>query len=402
MNTRNESIFKSLPKFYIEFFKSEYDFITNKLLVLLLLPGGLICWNYFSRIRFLPELDIQSILLLLSGATIIGLLLFLSIPYFSVFPGAAWKFITNQDKLIEVFFERKTSTVEKIIAVALNVDLIEVKKILYFIFTLYGNFFFFLSLSYSNALAMIAVSVILFSISTYLFVATYTSSKNLKAPNIPTIILGIYASIKIWFYSLYTFSAYIILWLLTTFTLLDQEKIYNQNFNNIENKWILAAIFLLFMIISIYTITDKSKYLIDSYLISIVLFFAIIVIFNRIDIISDLVMRIYGWGNISDATLLVDYTGCKAFESIGITSENKCESKESVYKYNEISILSSIGKNYYLQFPRYCLQGTLDPIKVTLSNTHVISWSRQNIDLKLPIDIHKHERDKSNYCGVKK
>jgi hypothetical protein len=73
----------SLIKFIFDFSKKEsqeYEIETSKFLILCFLPGGVICWKYFYKIGYLPELDIQSMILLLSGTSILGWLLFISIP----------------------------------------------------------------------------------------------------------------------------------------------------------------------------------------------------------------------------------------------------------------------------------------------------------------------------------
>jgi hypothetical protein len=88
------SVFK-LP---FEFSKKESEVNISKFLIFSFLPGAVISWKYFFKIKYLPELEIQSILLLLSTTAIITWLLLISVPYCVISPGIFWKYFIAKDK----------------------------------------------------------------------------------------------------------------------------------------------------------------------------------------------------------------------------------------------------------------------------------------------------------------
>jgi hypothetical protein len=64
-------------------------------------------------------------------------------------------------------------------------------------------------------------------------------------------------------------------------------------------------------------------------------------------------VEIYGWRNVENASLTVDYAGCQILKKIEIeiTSEQCVKTKE-LYQIDSLQILSTIGKNYFLRYPK--------------------------------------------------
>jgi hypothetical protein len=80
---------------------------------------------------------------------------------------------------------------------------------------------------------------------------------------------------------------------------------------------------------------------------------------------------------------------------MGIKVEDKCSSKDELYRIDGLCILSSIGKNYYLRFPDYYPQGQIEAATFTVPSSNIISWSRQNIGMDLPTN---YKKDK--FCNI--
>lgn len=105
---------------------------------------------------------------------------------------------------------------------------------------------------------------------------------------------------------------------------------------------------------------------------------------NFLDIavaIPEAVMRSYGWGGIKNASILVNYQGCQTIrewelqEVIKKETQNlQCSKQDSVYRIDNIEILSTIGENYYLRYQNKAEKITS---KFTLSKAAVLSWGIQ-------------------------
>jgi hypothetical protein len=67
---------------------------------------------------------------------------------------------------------------------------------------------------------------------------------------------------------------------------------------------------------------------------------------------------------------------------MNIKIDGSCQKKEkNIYKVEKVCILSSIGRNYYLRFPKCHLPGNGEPktTELALARTNIISWSRQSL-----------------------
>ncbi len=402
INKKQEHQYKleSLIKPTFEFSKQEFESKISILSSFSLSIGGFICWLYFSGIKYLPELDIQSLLSIVVGSSIVGFILFFTPPYFIIFPGVVWKYLTEKDNSLELIFSNvldheltpKINSAHKKIFIS-RPKSSNFKILFFFVWTFFGDLFLISSLVsyefiYGKIFLFIFISMFLLVFYLVIRIEKFYWSR---------LLVNIYKSVKIWFYSLYSFFAYIISWLFLIQFFLGPQKLSCGYYKIFEEKIIafiiVFALFMLVMLVSFLAISDKSKYSWNSYLISLLFFVFLIFYANELEPIPDRVMKIYGWGNIKNATILVNYTGCKAAENMGIKLEKKCSNQNLLYKINGVNILSSIGKNYYLNFPEYYPQGDLESIKFTLPSSSVISWSRQNIDLNLPSEKQNNCKD---------
>jgi hypothetical protein len=369
----------SLAKLPFEFSKKESEIVISKFFIVSFIPGGAICWMYFFSIKYMPELDIQSIILLLSGASILGWFILVSIPYFIVFPGVAWKYIADKDKSLEVFTSKKELKLNlRTRKFSLNSKLNNKKRIFCFVYTLVGNTFLFVFAANPQAF----FGTLCFSLYILMFLSTiYYAQKN-RFLSWNNFLKSLWISAKIWFYSLYSFFAYVICGILVIMFFLSPIKnMQCYKINEILES--LITVFVLFALTSIFVIIDNSNYFGNSITIGLILLLFSMMLLNNLDSIPGLVIKIYGWGNIENATIIVDRRGCQAIENMGIKVDKQC-SKADMHKFNGVYILSSIGKSYYLKFPEYYPQGESDSIKFFLPSSSVVSWSRQNIEVQLP------------------
>jgi hypothetical protein len=398
INTNQEREYKleNLVKLTFEFSKQEFETKVRILSSFSLLIGGLVCWLYYSRIKYLPELDIQSLLLIVVGASIVGIILLFLPPYFIIFPGVIWKDLIESDRSIELIFASRSLSYELIKQSNYIKDRVFIsrpkiskrRKFFFFIWTFFGD----LSLtscvtafdSHNSRYGMVLICVFSFMFLTTFFLVLNTEKISKKG-----FINIFFKSIKIWFYSLYSFCAYMLFWLVLTLSFMDSQRLSNKCYGNFEIIMTFLIIFTVLMLASFFAISDKSKYSWNSYLISLLFFVVLTIYTNNLDAIPNRVMKNYGWGNIDDATILVNFTGCKAIESMGVKLTERCLNQNSVYRVKKVNILSAIGKNYYLSFPGYYPQGDSELLKFTLSSSNIISWSRQSIDFPLPSNFIK-------------
>jgi hypothetical protein len=378
------SVFK-LP---FEFSKKESEVNISKFLIFSFLPGAFISWRYFLKIKYFPELEIQSILLLLSTTAIITWLLLISVPYCIILPGIFWKHFTTKDKLLNIFFSKRR--LKPILKKKFSLNRLPRSKNYYFVYTLIGNaglFAFLVSPKNFHGILCLFFYLLLFLYTIY-------EEQKFNSLSWNNFWVSTWVSIKIWFYSLYGFLAYAFFWALATVSYLNPQKVSMKCYNNNETIGYFIVVFIVFIFLNLLAIRDKSSYSENSYFISLLVVLLSIIVLSSLDAVSDFVIRSYGWGDIENATIMVDQKGCQAIENMGINSNNKCLKQDSVYKFNEVHILSLVGKNYYLRFPGYYPQGQLDPVTFTLPSSNIISWSRQNIELNLPA-----KRKRTKFCN---
>jgi hypothetical protein len=209
------SVFK-LP---FEFSKKESEVNISKFLIFSFLPGAFISWRYFLKIKYFPELEIQSILLLLSTTAIITWLLLISVPYYVISPGIFWKYFITKDKLLNIFFsKRRLKPILK--KRKFFLDRLPRSGNYYFVYTLIGNACLFVFLVSPESLH----GKLCLFFYLLLFLHTIYEEQKFNSLSWNNFWTSTWVSIKIWFYSLYSFLAYAIFWALATVSYGHLEK----------------------------------------------------------------------------------------------------------------------------------------------------------------------------------
>jgi hypothetical protein len=376
---------ENIIKYYLDFLKRES--LIQNIWIMSLFLGGIISWRYYLEIKFLPEIDAQSLLVLGFGSFIAGFLLIFSISYLVVFPGTSWNNFIKQEKILNNYFSEKKylildSRPRKIELNKRNKN--NQKKIFYYFWLLFLNISFVFSLSYiftfknkTWGFVFLFIDIlVLFCI----FVNVHriiSSTENKEIRTFSIVLQMIYSS----FFSSW---AYVISCLIL-YSFVKSDII--------QNKAVIFIGFLLPIIFcflaSLLVIYLDIKSLSFNIIIGFALVLVLMIILQKVNYIPGQVMKIYGWGNISNASIVVNQAGCQVVKQMGIKVEDKCANKDEVYRIDGLCILSSIGKNYYLRFPDYYPQGQIEAATFTVPSSNVVSWSRQNIGMDLPTNYKK-------------
>jgi hypothetical protein len=367
--------FENITKYYLNFLKRES--LIQNIWIMSLVLGGIISWRYYLEIKFLPEIDAQSVLVLGFGSFIAGFFLIFGISYLVVFPGTSWNNFIKQEKSLNKYFSKSKYIIldSKPKKIELNKSKNNQKKICYYFWLLFFNISSVFSLSYvftvknktCGFVFLFVDMIVLFCI--FIDVHRMTSSnKNKEILTFSIVLRMIYGSFfSSWAYVVSCFILY---------SLVKSDIIQNKVV--IFTEFLLPIIFCFFASLLVICLDIKS--LSVNMIIGFAAVLFLMIIFQKINFIPSQVMKIYGWGNISNASIIVNQTGCQAIKKMGVNVTNKCTNKDVVYRINGLCILSSIGKNYYLKFPVNHPRNQIKTATFTLSSSNIISWSRQNIE----------------------
>jgi hypothetical protein len=390
------------------------------------LLGGLIFLVYFCNIKYFPELDAESLISLLGATTLLGLLLFLALAIFLLTPGMIWTSILDLDIAIYPLLSKNR------IIVLQNINLekvkISVKKnyildksykfqknnynfdprkifIIYLYTFLTGFLFFTLYTSFNikNTVVkeIILTKIISFNLTTkeiaYISSSLYVLMFIIMALAIHknyfkissgfgkkiSLLQSSWISIKLFAYSIFSFSFYLISWLITSAFLSQSTNGASHFLPQYELLPIILATFASCLVTSLFVVCRYPKkqitFLLDLGIGSIILLLLIISL-DKATVIPEKIMNTYGWGNMDNASIVLDNTGCQAIKSMNIKIDGSCLEKDKTYKIEGLCILSSVGKNYYLRFPRCNLRnGDPKPMEISLARANIIAWSRQHL-----------------------
>jgi uncharacterized protein len=389
------------------------------------LLGGLIFLIYFCNIRYFPELDSQSLLFFLAAITPLGFFLFLGLVVFLLMPGMIWiQFLDLDTSMYPLLSKYRIMILKNLVLEKINISevldsryifrkenyIFSRKKIcmayvytflagplLYFICILFltrdvhtkkeilfkmFNF----TLTTQAAQDMVFILLVLyFIVFTLAVLMIYRNLSKFSSNSKKKMILfkSIWMNIKLSGFSIFIFCLFFINWMVISFFFGHSTDGSNYSLTQEELLPIVFATFISCVFTNLFVVCryprKQLSFLLDFGIGSIVLVF-LIVSLDKIMVIPGKIMNTYGWGNIDNASIIVDRTSCQAIESMNIKMERSCLEKDRTYKIEGVCILSSIGKNYYLRFPRCNLQkGDFRTTEIALVKTNVISWSRQNL-----------------------
>jgi hypothetical protein len=388
------------------------------------LLGGLIFLVYFWNIKYFPELDSQSLLFFLAAITPLGFLLVFPLASFLLFPGIIWTYILDLDtSMYSLLSKNRITTLKSLALKKIKLNISEnnnfflekscefdrhdyafskpkiciaylyaflIGCLLSSVFILFGiknESIFSIRRIVNFNLTTQVMACILFTLCFLLFVfavlVIYKSySKFTIDTRKKTFLKSLLTGLKLFGYSIIIFVLFFCNWLIISAFLSQSTDGSNHSLMMNEVSPIVCATFVACLATNLVVICRYPKKQLSFFLDFCIGFFVLvllIVYLGKVMIIPGKIMNAYGWGNIDNASIVVNRTGCQAIESMNIKI-GSCSEKDRTYKVERVCILSSIGKNYYLRFPKCNLQkGDPMPTELALEKTNIISWSRQNL-----------------------
>jgi hypothetical protein len=385
------------------------------------LLGGLIFLIYFCDIKYFPELDSQSLLFFLAATTPLGFFLIFSLSIFLLFPGIMWTNCLDFDSVFNVSIYPLFSKNRIMILRNLVLEKIKISEennyfldksykfrredyifspyniAIIYIYTFFSGCLFIGICGFSRVKNTAIIKENYFDLTTkevafillliYLFMFVFMifviHKKYFKINGGLSVLQAVWISARLFGYSIFSCSWYLFVWLIISGYFSQSTDGANYLLPQNELFFVMFITFSSCLATSLIVVCrypkKQTSFIFDLSIGFVVLLFLIFSL-NKIAFVPKKIMNIYGWGNIDNASLVVDRTGCQAVESMNIKIDGSCLEKDRTYKIEGACILSSIGKNYYLRFPG-CNLKKGDPrlVELALAKTNVISWSRQNL-----------------------
>jgi hypothetical protein len=336
--------------------------ITTNFIGTSLIIGGLIFLAYFSSIGYLPEVEINSVATLLGASAITGGIIYGLISFFLIFPGIIYGIFIGIDKdLRRILTDHRGKTIGFIrLSMAIFIFTFSISIILktgnespwiFFkvlialpsiIFVLFKSIQKIIKnkIGFSSIMTLVGLSCVL-------FVLLYFSTLVLTLVAIPLINSVVLTLVAIPLINSVIFS----------------ENInHNLNLDLYKNLPILLAVIVIIYIIIVFfnklvsleaeytrSVSKIVKYLVLA--LSGIIFSTVAL--GHSSFIPGKIFEIYGWRNVKNASLVVNYEGCQTLKEIETKIVNEqCIKTKSYYQVDDLQILSTIGKNYFLRYPK--------------------------------------------------
>lgn len=389
--------------------------------------GGLIFLIYFINIKYFPELDSQSLLFFLAAITPLGFLLFLGLVFFLLMPGMIWTdFLDLNTSIYPLLSKYRIMVLRNLVLEKIKISEVLDSKYIFrkenYIFSkkkicITYSYTFLAGLLLFSLIALFAIrdshtkkeiliKIFNFTLTTqeiaFILLALYclmlalavllvyrNLSKFTRNSEKKIILFkSIWMNVGLLSYSTFIFFLCFFNWLIISFFFSQPTDGSNHSLTQNELLPIVFATFISCLVTNLFVVCRYPKkqlsFLLDFGIGSIVLIL-LIMFLGKGMIIPGKIMNTYGWGNIDNASIVVNRTGCQAIESMNIKMAEPCSEKDRTYKVERVCILSSVGKNYYLRFPKCNLRkGDPMPTEFSLEKTNIISWSRQNLNQGKP------------------
>lgn len=113
----------------------------------------------------------------------------------------------------------------------------------------------------------------------------------------------------------------------------------------------------------------ETKVEVWAFIISAFTVIILIVLLGGWFVIPEKIMSIYGFGNIQQASIIVDDEGCGILKRLDVA--HKCDNRAKINKIDNIVILSRLGNTYLLSY-KMTDKRTL---KFTLPSRVILSWA---------------------------
>jgi hypothetical protein len=319
-----------------------------------LIIGGLIFLAYFSSIGYLPELEINSVATLLGASAITGGFIYGLISFVLISPGIIYGISINSNKDLRkiLIIDHQGKTIG---FVRLSMAM--------FIFTIAvtvtfktGN-----ESPWIFYKALIGLTSIMFEFFILKSIIKIVKNK-IKFFDIISILLLIVLSCVLFLLS----------YSLTLAAILVDSVAFSENINHNPNldlyrnlPALLAIIVIIYIIIVLFNkfVSLEAEYnrSVSKSISKIVKYLVLAlsgIIFSTAALghstfIPRKIFEIYGWRNVKNASLVVNYEGCQTLKEIEIKIVNEqCVKTKNYYHIDDLQILSTIGKNYFLRYPK--------------------------------------------------
>jgi hypothetical protein len=313
-----------------------------------LISGGIIFLIYFSSIGYVPELEINSAIILLGTSVITGGFVYIFLSIFLTLPGITYGIWTkgiskkslvankSQQILQELLVDNKNNQIVGFIRLSIA-PIILISAL--FVLVNDSIWFFY------------KVLFVLFSFLSE-FMIFYTLCK--KEITLRKIQVLVWLGCPVFLSNFLAIS-------MTVIIIFSERIGNNSSSSSNENLLQIIAAFIIFVLIigcnAIVSLDFDSSQIaskiIKYSLLSFMAFMLVTSQFGGFAKIPTRMVEIYGWRNVENASLTVDYEGCQTLKKIEvkITSE-KCVKTKELYQIDSLQILSTIGKNYFLRYPK--------------------------------------------------
>ena len=355
-------------------FRENIQFFASKEIIgLSLIFGGAILLVYFYGIHYMPELEVVSIPIYLGAAAIVGLIFYIFVCYVQVLPGIVFRSFLDVEKDLIYLWNKKKQLPLFTFTFLLSVFLVPVSVAFICFYTSLWNIFKFALILFTLAIEFFVYKYLCegkFYLSKFALLLFFSSYISLVAC-MPLVIIVLIvflnpqsriSSESAW---LVFFASSAVILVVNEFTLIDLPFKSSSS-----SLWTFKAYKFIFLPIISFSFVTAS--------------------FNSFVDIPGFVVETFGWGNIKNASLIMNYDGCQSVKQIDkkILRE-ECVKTKNFYRIDDLQILSTIGKSYFLRFPNEPLKvksgnkifPTL-PQKIkyldfTIPSSYIKSWSRK-------------------------
>lgn len=324
----------------------------TSLLTWIILPsialGGATFIVYFASIGYMPELDIQKAVYQIYTAALTGLLLFSAFSIAVIIPGLFYENWIKQSPFKEKiegdsfgFIRLSLSQTFLIVglsllatpAINLNQSSPNIPLLNLLALTLLGFF-----------LAFIGICLVKDVIQS-------DKEKNIKQKKIKLFSSDL-RSKKLWISVLYSCTNYMFVITFFSYASVGTDALVFMSKNTGRTLIFLISIPIILIIfnkLAIEVAPKKGIMRFITFLLSGLFSVAIIqALFSDLSFLPSRIVKIYGWGNISNVNIVLNQEGCEVVKYLELNTVKK-EEEDKLCKLEKVHILSRFGEKYYLR-----------------------------------------------------
>jgi hypothetical protein len=294
--------------------------------------GGFIFLIYFFSIGYIPDLEINSVTVLLGASAITGIPIYIIFTVIFISPGILYERLISIDgQLQKLLISEKQSQIVGFTRLSLAPIILIIASYIWSFNDLWWVY-------------KILITLVFILIE---FIIFYTLCKGEITPYKFFMLIGLACS---------SYVSLIFATIMIGLIVLS-DKINNDSSPN-ENLWIIVAIIVVIVLVnkivsSEVNLSQNVSKITKYSLLALVTLMLTTAQLGGLTTIPKRIFEIYGWRNVRNASLVVNYEGCQTLKKveIKITSE-QCTKSKDFYRIDSLQILSGIGKNYFLRYPK--------------------------------------------------